>query len=66
MSAISILTTVLPGGKIEIISPDLTPGKQVLVTVTIADEALATPQALDWSSASAEEIIEALRIGRVA
>jgi hypothetical protein len=65
MNAISIQTTVLPGGKIEITSADLPPGKQVLVTVILTDEMQSSPHAIDWSTASAEEIIADLRTARV-
>ncbi len=62
-AAIHIQTTILPGGKIGIISPDLPPGKRATVSVTIEDDAPTTSQPLDWDAASADDIIADLRDG---
>ena len=37
-SAIYIQTTVLPGGKIEVVSPELAPGQRANVFVVIEDD----------------------------
>jgi len=64
-AAIHIQTTILPGGKIEITSPDLPAGKRAIVSVTIEDDAQTPSQPLDWTAASADDIIADLRAGRV-